>query len=271
MAGMNCFCKKKEEITSRYRTNKFWLYSVAFVFLFGMTAAELGLVSDLLHKGGNNVENYPSAEFKHDLGILLFTCIAEFLYIIGHAFIEMGLNIFINFSLAVFWGAGAGILFQVSPFESRTCDKSSSVFTSNWASYADNCSRVVAMQGLAWALWGLSLTLMFGMFFHLVEFKTRRNVSIPSRKDAKRSVASQRGTSTCLAAVLSAVKALNLSSKYLAGLERGMTYELKLLLLEPVSDIETAQNYRNEETFGEAWKPWRVKPWFDPVRSYRRK
>ncbi|KAJ3721873.1 hypothetical protein C8R42DRAFT_668662 [Lentinula raphanica] len=169
---------EKDAPISPYRTRKFWIYTCAFALMFGMTGAELGLVSDLLHEGGNNEANYPSAEFKHDLGILLFTCIASLLYIIGHAFISMGLNIFVNFVLAVFWGTGAGVLFHVSPFESFTCDKPSSTFSSNWAFYSDHCARVVAMQGLAWALWGLSIILMFGMLFHLVEFKTRQNVSM---------------------------------------------------------------------------------------------
>jgi len=169
---------RDQEVITRYRTKKFWLYTLAFTLLFGLTAAELGLVADLLHKGGNVESRYPSAEFKHDLGILLFSCIVSLLYIIGHAFISMGLNIFISFALAVFWGTGAGVLFHVSPFESFTCDKPSSRFSSNWAAYADNCSRVVAMQGLAWALWGLSIIMMFGMLFHLVEFKTRSNVTM---------------------------------------------------------------------------------------------
>ncbi|KIK70560.1 hypothetical protein GYMLUDRAFT_32604 [Collybiopsis luxurians FD-317 M1] len=143
-----------------------------------MTVAELGLVSDLLHKGGNTITNYPSAEFKHVLGLLLFTCIASLLYLIGHTFISMGLNIFVNFVLAVFWGTSAGVIFHVSPFESFTCNKPTSIFDSNWAAYSDNCAIVVAMQGLAWALWGLSVFLMFGMLFHLVEFKSRKNVSM---------------------------------------------------------------------------------------------
>ncbi|KAF5392529.1 hypothetical protein D9757_002314 [Collybiopsis confluens] len=114
--------------------------------------AELGLVSNLLHKGGNIVTAYPSAEFKHILGLLLFTCIASLLYIIGHSFMSMGLNIFATFALAVFWGTSAGVIFHVSPFESYTCDKPRSIFNSNWESYAENCAVIVAMQGLAWAL-----------------------------------------------------------------------------------------------------------------------
>ena len=47
-------------------------------------AAELGIVSDLLHEGGNSYANYPTMEFKHDLGILLFSCIVTFLFILSH-------------------------------------------------------------------------------------------------------------------------------------------------------------------------------------------
>lgn len=107
------------------------------------------------------------------------------------------MNIFINFVLAVFWGTGAGVIFHVSPFESFTCGKPASEFSPNWAAYADHCARVVTMQGLAWALCmskleisfvltnifcdllgGLCIVMMFGMLFHLVEFKARNNVSM---------------------------------------------------------------------------------------------
>ncbi|KAE9409168.1 hypothetical protein BT96DRAFT_931949 [Gymnopus androsaceus JB14] len=175
MAGKS---SEKVPQTSPRKTRKFWMYACAFAFMFGMTAAELGLVSDLLHEGGNSDTNYPSKEYKHDLGLLLFTCIVSLLYIIAHSFISMGMNIFLNFALAVFWGTGAGVLFHVSPFESYTCDRPASDFSPKWAAYADHCARVVAMQGLAWALWVLCIIMMFGMLFHLVEFKTRNNVSM---------------------------------------------------------------------------------------------
>lgn len=49
-----------------------------------VAASELGLVSDILHRFGNDVANYPGQEFKNILGLILFSCIATFLYILGH-------------------------------------------------------------------------------------------------------------------------------------------------------------------------------------------
>ncbi|KAF9074965.1 hypothetical protein BDP27DRAFT_95067 [Rhodocollybia butyracea] len=174
----------KQSLKSRLsgRGSKFWLYSAAFAFLFALIASELGLVSYLLHSGGNSTSNYPSAEYKHALGILLFACILGLLYILGHMFLSLGVNIFFMIVLTVFWGTGAGILFRVTPFAWFTCGNPASSFRPNWASYAHNCSRVVATQGIAWALWCFSLIMAIIMLFHLFEFKFRPNASMYGRK-----------------------------------------------------------------------------------------
>ena len=45
-------------------------YDVSVTSDIDTAASELGIVSSILHKYGNDDLNYPSAEFKHDLGII---------------------------------------------------------------------------------------------------------------------------------------------------------------------------------------------------------
>ncbi|THV06610.1 hypothetical protein K435DRAFT_849077 [Dendrothele bispora CBS 962.96] len=162
---------------SRYTSVKFWAYSIAFSLAFALAASELGLVSAELQRGGNSYAFYPSKEYKHDLGLLLFTCIAEFLFLIGHFYASVGFSAFITFVLAVFWGTGAGVLFAVSPFRATNCDNPLNSFPAAWQPYTDRCSLIVAMQGIAWALWGLHVLLLFGMLAHVFNIRTRPNVS----------------------------------------------------------------------------------------------
>ncbi|KAK7465546.1 hypothetical protein VKT23_005521 [Stygiomarasmius scandens] len=162
---------------SRYTSVRFWLYAIAFSLAFALAASELGLVSAELQRGGNSYANYPGMEYKHDLGLLLFTCIAEFLFLIGHFYISVGLSAFVTFVLAIFWGTGAGVLFAVSPFRATNCDNPANTFPPNWQPYTDRCDLIVAMQGIAWALWGLHVLMLFGMLAHLLQIKVRPNVS----------------------------------------------------------------------------------------------
>ncbi|KAF8917950.1 hypothetical protein CPB85DRAFT_1284157 [Mucidula mucida] len=161
-----------------WRSPRRVLYAVAFFLVFALTASELGLVSQQLHNGGNDYANYPGMEYKHDLGLLLFSCVFTFLYLIGHIFIEgMGMITFLTFVLAVFWGTGAGVMYQVSPFRAYNCGNPADSFAPNWARFHDQCSRIVAIQGIAWALWGLMVFLFFGMLIHKLEIRARPNIT----------------------------------------------------------------------------------------------
>lgn len=190
-------------------------YIATFAHLYFSAAAELGLVSDLLHEGGNSDTNYPSKEYKHDLGLLLFTCIVSLLYIIAHSFISMGSkcnNFFLEnqgtdvfrqwtSSSTLLWpsfGVPALVSFSMSRLSSRTP-------VTNRPQISARNGRLmqitVLVSSLCKVLHGLCVRLhlslfvsafanslvfvgvlciimMFGMLFHLVEFKTRNNVSM---------------------------------------------------------------------------------------------
>ncbi|KAL1695112.1 hypothetical protein GGG16DRAFT_45909 [Schizophyllum commune] len=144
---------------------------------FDSAVSELGLVSQQLQRGGNGYEKYPGKEFKHDLGLLLFSCIGTLLYLIGHFYTSMGVIMFFTFVFAVFWGTGAGVMFAVTPFRGTNCDADPSTFPPAWQNYVSQCEIVVSIQGVAWALWGLMVLMLAGMIFHACEIRPRKNVS----------------------------------------------------------------------------------------------
>ncbi|KAK0229140.1 hypothetical protein ARMGADRAFT_1080902 [Armillaria gallica] len=174
--------EKKEYVQTPFKafitSPRRMLYAIAFFLVFALTTSQLGLVSQQLHNGGNDYANYPGMEYKHDLGLLLFSCVFTYLYLIGHLYSAgLGLITFFTFVGAVFWGTGAGVMFQVSPFRSYNCGNPADSFSPNWARFADQCSRIVAIQGIAWANWGLFVFLFFGMLIHKLEIRPRPNVT----------------------------------------------------------------------------------------------
>lgn len=58
---------------------------------------------------------------------------------------------FCTFTLAFFWGTGAGIVFQVSPFHVYSCKFDIETFEPIWQPFFSQCSRIVAIEAFAWA------------------------------------------------------------------------------------------------------------------------
>ena len=113
---------------------------------------ELGLVSHILHTWGNNPADYPTAEFKNILGLMLFTCIASLLYIFSHPWSSVGFSAFWTLVFATFWAVSAGVLNRVVPFEVSKCAEPASDFAPVWTAWLSWCHELVALQGIAWAL-----------------------------------------------------------------------------------------------------------------------
>ncbi|KAK4702329.1 hypothetical protein P7C70_g3896, partial [Phenoliferia sp. Uapishka_3] len=150
------------------------VYMCTYILVFCIACSELGLVSQQLHNGGdcNGGDcDYPGGNglWKHDLGLLLFTVIWTLLVCLGHWKVNLFIGTFITFIAAVFWGTGAGVAFSVTPFKSSTCGLPASHFNAKWAPFVSQCSRIVAIEGLAWANWAL-LTVLF--FFQLSDMLT---------------------------------------------------------------------------------------------------
>ncbi|KAF9266890.1 hypothetical protein L218DRAFT_755115 [Marasmius fiardii PR-910] len=167
---------EKETTTSGFPFAKI-LYGFTFALIFCVAASALGIDSRQLHKYGNGYENYPTKQYKHDIGLILFNCIFTFLWLLAHPFISMGLSIFFTFVNTVFWGTAAGILFQQLPFKSSTCGHPVSSFPSNWQPYVGQCDEIVALHGLCWLEWALLTLVLFGSIFHKVQFTPRPHVS----------------------------------------------------------------------------------------------
>ncbi|RXW22508.1 hypothetical protein EST38_g3342 [Candolleomyces aberdarensis] len=148
-------------------------YGVTFFFLFAMTVALLGLVGNQLHKYGNTYEQYASMEYKNGLGLLLFSVIFSLLILLSHPWLGVGFICVLSFIAAVFFGTGAGVINRTAPFKGTSCNRPADEYPEPWRPYAHECSRIVAIQGLAWALWGLYIFLFFGAVFHKIQFKAR--------------------------------------------------------------------------------------------------
>ncbi|KAG6867683.1 hypothetical protein C0993_012451 [Termitomyces sp. T159_Od127] len=88
--------KKEVEQETTVTVRNFWrsrrrvIYAAAWTLLFCIAVADLGLVSQQLHRGGNDIENYGNMMFKHILGIHLFSIILIFLMCIGHFYAPLG-------------------------------------------------------------------------------------------------------------------------------------------------------------------------------------
>ncbi|KAF5373416.1 hypothetical protein D9615_009471 [Tricholomella constricta] len=158
------------------------LYAASWILLFCIAAAELGLISQQLHNGGNSYEGYANKMFKHILGLLLFSVILVFLMCIGHFFAGPIMMAFWVLTAATSWGVGAGVTWQSSPYRHYNChdeDPNVTFSGTRWAEqqFFSQCSRIVTIQGLAWAEWGLLVMMFFGMLYHIFEIKTRPNLS----------------------------------------------------------------------------------------------
>ncbi|KAF7799921.1 hypothetical protein EIP86_011164 [Pleurotus ostreatoroseus] len=165
-----------EKPPSRVSRARPFVYGFWFSLIFACAAVELGLVSDFLHRYGNGYDRYPTMEFKHDLGIILFSCVVTFLYVLSHPWSNHFMSAVWAFILAVFWGTAAGVIFQVSPFRAYTCGRPASSFTPEWAAWLGNCRRVVTMEAFAWTLWGLYLFLFIGLLVEMFQCSRRRDV-----------------------------------------------------------------------------------------------
>ncbi|GLB39539.1 hypothetical protein LshimejAT787_0700490 [Lyophyllum shimeji] len=154
------------------------LYILVWALVFAIAASELGLVSHQLHRGGNADEHYGSREFKHALGLGLFSCLLTFLMCLGHPWGPVQLMVFWALVAAVFWGTVAGVVYSSCPYRQNNCKAKDPYHTfhgSKWSEpqYFRECSRIVAIQGLAWAEWALFTIMFFAMLFDSVEFRPK--------------------------------------------------------------------------------------------------
>ncbi|EKM82243.1 hypothetical protein AGABI1DRAFT_83525 [Agaricus bisporus var. burnettii JB137-S8] len=150
------------------------LYFLAFFWIFGFTVAELGLVGHQLHRYGNSYENYANNQYKHGLGILLFSVVASLLVTLSHPWLSVWIISICSFIMAVFFGTGAGIIQQDAPFTGHGCKrKPLEDYPVAWRPYAVECDNIIAIQGVAWSLWVLYIFLWVGTLVQKLSVSVR--------------------------------------------------------------------------------------------------
>ncbi|WVQ97565.1 hypothetical protein IAU59_004679 [Kwoniella sp. CBS 9459] len=143
-------------------------YACFFILWFCIDVAELGLVSQQIHKHGRETADWPTGKVQHAMGLLLFSTIFGLLFCIFHWALGLGLYLPVFFMFGVFFGTGAGIL-EETPFgHGLQCKHKDdpSRFAQNWVPFLNDCSRFTAIEGLAWAMFALAV---FGLFFTIAD------------------------------------------------------------------------------------------------------
>ncbi|TFK23875.1 hypothetical protein FA15DRAFT_641893 [Coprinopsis marcescibilis] len=149
-------------------------YGIVFFLIFAQTVAILGLVSYELHKYGNGYANYASMEYKHALGLLLFGSLLSLLIVLPHLWLGVGFTFICALIAALFFATGAGVVFRTTPFRGHACHRTpASAYPAAWQPYAGECGRIVAIQGLAWALFATYFILALATFFQKFSVKSR--------------------------------------------------------------------------------------------------
>ncbi|TEB21128.1 hypothetical protein FA13DRAFT_164644 [Coprinellus micaceus] len=167
--------EKNEELVRRPVLNlRTILYAIAFVLIFSLTCVELGLVSEQLHKYGDDYSNYGSKQYKHILGLLLFSVIVSLLVMLSHPFVGVPFITVCSLILAVFFGTAAGVIWQnTGLFWKGTGCRPAESIPENWRPFARECGRVVTIQAVAWSLFGLYILLFVGTLIHKLKIRAR--------------------------------------------------------------------------------------------------
>lgn len=159
-----------------FRSTRQILWFTLFALYFCLTAAELGLVSEQMHKHGNDASGWPNLQLKNAFGLLLFNCIFSLLFVLGHWALGLGIHTFVFFAMGVFWGTTSGILYN-TPFGQGwrlQCWNDINSFPANYRPFVPDCTRWTAVHGLSWALFGLSVIGLFATLVDRFEFHTKR-------------------------------------------------------------------------------------------------
>ncbi|WVR06003.1 hypothetical protein IAU60_003031 [Kwoniella sp. DSM 27419] len=152
-------------------------YACFFILWFCIDAAELGLVSQQIHNHGRNESDWPTGQLQHGMGLLLFSSLISLVFCLFHWGVGLSLYLPIFLALGVFWGTGAGII-EKTPFghglQCKHIDDPSR-FAENWRPYLGDCSRTTAIEGLAWAMFALSVFALFFVFMDKFSITTKRS------------------------------------------------------------------------------------------------
>lgn len=166
--------KKNYDWSALFR-GRHLVYFVLFLLWTIFDIVELGLVSQQIHQHGQTASNWPSAEYQHAMGLLLFSTIIGLLWGLFHWFVSLSLYLPINIAFAVWWGTGAGII-EATPFgHGLQCKNPTSSFPLNWQPFVGECTRVTTIEGFAWIMFALSVVGLFVAFVDKYSITSRRD------------------------------------------------------------------------------------------------
>nr|ADE10034.1 unknown [Tremella fuciformis]ADE10047.1 unknown [Tremella fuciformis] len=159
-----------------FRSARQITYFVLFTLWICLSIVELGLVSQQIHRfGGRFRSDWPTQEYGHAMGLLLFTSIISLLFGLFHWALSLFLYLPIFLAMGVWWGTGAGI-FESTPFgHGLQCGNPTASFPAAYQPYVSQCSRVTAIEGLAWAMFALAVIGLFFTFVDKFSIHSRRN------------------------------------------------------------------------------------------------
>ncbi|WWC86412.1 uncharacterized protein L201_001289 [Kwoniella dendrophila CBS 6074] len=171
--------KPRPTLRQIFSTSRQIFYACFFILWFCIDVAELGLVSEQIHKyGGRESVNWPTGKYGHAIGLLLFSTIIGLLFGIFHWFVGLTMYLPIFLAMGVWFGTGAGIL-EETPFgHGLQCKHKNdpSRFPEAFRPYLSECSRITAMEGLAWAMFALSVIGFFFAFFDKFSLTAKRSI-----------------------------------------------------------------------------------------------
>lgn len=109
------------------------------------------------------------------MGLLMFATLLGLVWGIFHWAAGLRTHLVVWLMMAAFFGTAAGILEQ-SPFgHGLRCGNPASFFPEQYRPFVSQCTRVKALSGLAWALFGISVLLMFYSFFDRYDLHVKRS------------------------------------------------------------------------------------------------
>jgi len=150
------------------------VYGIVFFLIFALTVVELGLVSEQLHEHGNSYANYPTKQYKHVIGLLLFASIATLVFTLTHFWTSVAMVPFISLTLALFWGVGAGLLRTGTPYRGTNCTTHGHAhYPPVFQPYAGLCKKVVTIEAVAWTQWALLIFLLIGTLAHKLRISSK--------------------------------------------------------------------------------------------------
>lgn len=157
-----------------FSTTRQTLFVAFFTFFCAIDLSLLGLVSEQIHKYGNDWTSYPNGMFYHALGLALFATIFYLIFGLCHWALGHALILFCFFSAGVMFGTVAGIL-TATPFgHGLQCGNPVDSFPLQYQPFVNECSRITAIVGLSWTMFGLCVIGFFWFFFDKFSLQSRR-------------------------------------------------------------------------------------------------